>query len=90
MACNEYQFDSIKLLADKYFSTDEYLLTLFSTETITTIYLLQLNKMQKNLKTMIKNKVLNIDLLKFDTMACETLNFFRFDKKIYLEASYKW
>jgi hypothetical protein len=89
-ATNEYEFNGIKQLAEEHFSTDEHILKFFSAELVTTIYQLDLNKMKKQVLNLFRIKNLPMKNIKFDLIECVTLNFFRFNWKVYLSAIQEW
>ena len=78
-ACNEYQFDSIKNLFEKYCSIDEQLVSLYgkdAIELIKNIYLLDLKIMEEKLHNIIEKNPKMIESIKYETMECKYINFF--------------
>ena len=91
-ACNEYQFDSLKNLFEKYCSTEEQLISLYgtdATELIKIIYLLDLKLMGANLKNIIVKNPKMIESIKYETLMCEHLNFFN-NWCFFIEAFILW
>lgn len=88
-AANLYLLNEIMIIAENYFSTDIQIFSLYSTELIETVRLLQLENIKKNImNNLIENK-LSISSLDFDNMNCITLFFF--DKwKFFVDAFCLW
>jgi BTB/POZ domain len=66
-ACNEYQFDNIKLIADDFFSLGEKIRLLFNVELVTTVKLLKLPKMKTSITNLFYKNPLVIEPLKDKT-----------------------
>jgi hypothetical protein len=75
-ACDEYQIKYIIMLADEYFSSDEKIMIHFNAEFINTIYLLKLDKLQNNIRKMIRDNKIKLTDLNFELMDCATLLLF--------------
>ena len=75
-ACEQYQFELLKNLFEKYCSTEEILISFFCTKLISTIQLFNLKIMKENLHDIIKKNPKMVESIKYKTMECKYINFF--------------
>lgn len=89
-ATNQFLLTKVKSNAEDYFSSELQIISLYSTEFIEMVQLLELNKIQKNIIASLTNKNLSVSTLDYTKMQCKTLHFFSSNKLFFRDSLCLW